>query len=888
MGTRKVHSWWLIFGVLLTLVLSLATASGQEINLDAFEKCGDLLCYQSLKDLDVYYYLPDQPRLAVKDGRPQFSFLKYARTRETGEAGTGRAEGGGIVHFLVTYGADEARVKGAEKSLQEKYPEAKIAGPVIYRKGSFALITSFKEGEETLTRTVAVGKAPLMEGQKAAVSMALTREGAELLWESFKSATPDISLVFDMIFVGVRQPYEATLEADWQRVSDHHRLKVGMKYAWFGADVDMLFQELRQSGAIKITTKGADANLDKILQSAHTKLLKIMFDPAPVDELTRAAAEKDSYSNLNQAVKLLRDATARPSGRRSDVGPWLRPQVKMILGALRWISPRVSVAEAAEKNLLDQAKEAFNKGEELYHQKKDYARALEWYRRSADLYEQAKGKKSAALMVNMGQCLRKLNRCAEAVEYFREGLASLDKDRDQAIAFAGLGLCLEELNDYTGALAAHRSAAALYGLSSEEGKHASQLAANLAAKVYNEARRLDEAARKAEYETNATHKALVAYQTYLEDGRPTGTRAAEVRGRISFLKRKLGEENSTSAGAGVATGTPSPATSEGAQGSTAATPTAGAQGGKAQGRMAGKKPGTKAAKPSSRKPSTFRKKSPAAQSRKKGTPGFSLVASYRMKKIKRSGRMVYHMNHYRSESQAFAMAENIGDLYRRYGSDTRIFRAVNIDDPVFKQREILVTLDGQDASTFGKHMNFVTVQMKKIHESGEVSTDEVVITPERFNQSSNAFVLSYGWKGDDDRTAWLQYTVQTLWSFHGGVRIRTRWNTHNGAMLALQPPHRYRSITVEGEGDRLTKARVRHAVITVTSQVGGKSVVTKGTIRNRGPAPALVLEVPEDREGPPCEVSITWHLEGGETVISPARSVEGDIVYWDELPEKEV
>jgi hypothetical protein len=77
-------------------------------------------------------------------------------------------------------------------------------------------------------------------------------------------------------------------------------------------------------------------------------------------------------------------------------------------------------------------------------------------------------------------------------------------------------------------------------------------------------------------------------------------------------------------------------------------------------------------------------------------------------------------------------------------------------------------------------------------------------------------------------------------------------------------------------------------VITVTSQVGGKSVVTKGTIRNRGPAPALVLEVPEDREGPPCEVSITWHLEGGETVISPARSVEGDIVYWDELPEKEV
>ena len=71
-----------------------------------------MLCYQSLDDPLVYYYLPDSPRLATKNGKPQFSFLKYARTQETGEAGITRAQGGGIVHFLVTYGADEARVPG--------------------------------------------------------------------------------------------------------------------------------------------------------------------------------------------------------------------------------------------------------------------------------------------------------------------------------------------------------------------------------------------------------------------------------------------------------------------------------------------------------------------------------------------------------------------------------------------------------------------------------------------------------------------------------------------------------------------------------------------------------------------------------------------------------
>jgi len=256
----------------------------QEINLDKMKKLGDVVCYQSLKDPATWYYLPDQPRLAMKNGKPQFSFMKYSRTSKTGKAGTNVAEGGGIVHFLVTYGTSKERVKAAQRRLQETNPDASIEGPIVYRKGSFALITSFQQDQESLVKTVAVGKAPLMEGQKAAVSMALSKQGAELLWESFKSDTPDISLVFDMEFAGVREPYEATIEADWSRVSKHKRLKAGLKYSWFGADVDML---------------------------------QVMFDPAPVDDLSKAAAQKDSYSNLNQAMKMLKDS--RKSSRKTSL-----------------------------------------------------------------------------------------------------------------------------------------------------------------------------------------------------------------------------------------------------------------------------------------------------------------------------------------------------------------------------------------------------------------------------------------------------------------------------------------------------------------------------------------------------------------------------------------
>jgi hypothetical protein len=256
-----------------------------------------------------------------------------------------------------------------------------------------------------------------------------------------------------------------------------------------------------------------------------------------------------------------------------------------------------------------------------------------------------------------------------------------------------------------------------------------------------------------------------------------------------------------------------------------------------------------------------------------------------MKKIKRSGKLVYKMNHYRMEKQAFAMAENIGSLFRRYGHDPKVFRAVTIDDPVFKQREILVTLDGQDASTFTRHLNFVTVKLKKQHQSGDVTSDEVVITPEKFNAQGNSFSLGYGYKGDDDRSRWLDYKFETLWSFHGGVEIRTPWKQTDNPMLALQPPHRYRTVTFEGDGTDLNAAGVRHAVITVTSMIDGQPVKNQVTIRNRGPAPALVLDIPEDPANPDVQVSITWHLSGGKNVTADARALEGNIVYWDELPK---
>jgi hypothetical protein len=256
-----------------------------------------------------------------------------------------------------------------------------------------------------------------------------------------------------------------------------------------------------------------------------------------------------------------------------------------------------------------------------------------------------------------------------------------------------------------------------------------------------------------------------------------------------------------------------------------------------------------------------------------------------MKRIKRSGKMVYNMNNFRTETQAFAMAENIGDIYKRYKNDSKIFRAITIDDPVFKQREIIVTLDGQDASTFTKYLNFVTVKMKKRHQGGETTTGEIVVTPDTFNSSGNNFSMTYGWKDDSDRTAWLNYEYQAIWSFYGGVEIRTPWTDTDSPMLALRPPYHYRTVSIEGDGNTLTDEEVRHGVVTFSCRLGDRHITEQVTIRNNGPAPAIMLDIPEDSDKPETQVDITWYLSKGRKLTLDKSVLEGDILYWDELPK---
>ena len=188
-------------------------AQAQEVVIDRQVRAGELTLFPSATHPDEYFYVADKARLATHDdGLPEFSFLRYVEPSVTAETDTDKAAGGGIVHAVVELGVPDDVLDDARSELRRVNPNGRIIGPVAFKSGTFALISSFATaGSEFTEQVLGVGKAPVLENAKAAVSLSLTRKGAEVLWESFHSGTPDISFSFEMDIDGFRSPMQARI-----------------------------------------------------------------------------------------------------------------------------------------------------------------------------------------------------------------------------------------------------------------------------------------------------------------------------------------------------------------------------------------------------------------------------------------------------------------------------------------------------------------------------------------------------------------------------------------------------------------------------------------------------------------------------------------------------
>jgi hypothetical protein len=262
----------------------------QAIFIDQPIEAGELLVFPHITDSSKYYYLPNKLSLGeTESGLPQFSFLRYVQNVKTkpGTEQVVEGDGGGIVHALVELKVTDSQISRAQSELRTKTNnrDAVILGPIVYKGGTFSLVSSFaEEGSEFTKKVIGVGRAPVFVGNKAAVSIRLTKLGAKILWESCKTPTPDLSFSFVMDFSGYRSPMQARIEVDWDKVYTHEAFDFGIDvgyppYVSVGADIKAAFDELRENGTIKVINFGADDDMEEMIDAAYKKVLEMMFLP---------------------------------------------------------------------------------------------------------------------------------------------------------------------------------------------------------------------------------------------------------------------------------------------------------------------------------------------------------------------------------------------------------------------------------------------------------------------------------------------------------------------------------------------------------------------------------------------------------------------------------
>lgn len=573
--------------VMLLLVCAAAeVATAQQLLLDRGVQANGLWCFPLLTDEKQYVYLPSTSRLGQDEaGRPQFSFVRYVSNAKSGEGAEGatitNASGGGILHFLVLYETPQAQVDAAQQTLRRNLKDDKITlrGPIVFQEGRYALVSSILNPSNGAPerKLLATGNAPVLEGNRIALSFDLQPQEASLLMKSFAMNTPDVSIVFDMTFQGLTDAYDAELTIDWAEVRKSEGFSAGGTIYFVSADVEKMLDELRRRNAIKLKSNGSDAAMEGLLQTVYNKLLELMFRPVQPERI--------------------------PDGQRGGL---------------------------------------------------------------------------------------------------TDALSAL-------------------INPRTGPLSS------------------------------------------------------------------------------------------------------------------------------------------------------------------RNTSNFGIAAGYQLKEMKSSGVSVLNFNHRSTAQRHSFITFNIGDFYRRYGNDQNYFRAVNTADPTFQQREVQVGVDGSLLSDFDRTINNVSVTLRKVHENGQETMQELVLDRERLANAARGFRLIYGWNGDNDRTNWLQYNYRTRWSFKGGGTYQTDWTPTDAAMIDLFAPYERRVVQFVGNNEALRNKGVRAVVVQLEYKFFSETRRHQIVVRPDKPAEEQRLEITLPLNQFDYDYTITWQFDGNRRVTSRGHDSSG-LVFLDEIP----
>ena len=260
------------------------TAHAGPLLVDKPIRAGGLWCLQDSANPLQFRYLPSSARLAKRpDGTPLFSLVYYSEPQTGGDAlsSVEQSEGGALLNFMVEYFTPQQQIKRAEYALRQLVDEeSRLLGPVVFDDGTYTLVSSTVSDAGV---RFSDGKAPVLSSSRVAISVRLDSRTARLLDAALQSNTPDLSLVFDMVYSGVRSKFDADIIVDWQKASDSldRGLKAGVSVYGIGVggEIEQAVTDMLNNGAIKVDVRGSDESMEAMIADIQEAATELFFTP---------------------------------------------------------------------------------------------------------------------------------------------------------------------------------------------------------------------------------------------------------------------------------------------------------------------------------------------------------------------------------------------------------------------------------------------------------------------------------------------------------------------------------------------------------------------------------------------------------------------------------
>ncbi|WJV55887.1 hypothetical protein PCO82_10560 [Pectobacteriaceae bacterium CE90] len=285
-------------------------------------------------DDNQFWYLPGDIHIALKEGEPDFSLIKYT--------GDGSDQQGGYINFAVNTAIEEEKLNSAfNEYLRQLKVEPKNArkAQVQYDKGT---VNFFVMDVHNANGQLISAQCPsLFASNNAIFSAKLTQEQAVILEAAFNQAKAPAAVAYNLSFTGITPALKVDVTAKFESIYKEFDLKFGANIPipvetpasfWLGFDSVIKKLEQNQDLVIKVTesmpSEEAAKEKEWALQFVKEEILKSFFNATlkPNDD-SNTQAKSASDSILESLLSTVKEGE---EGGKGGLFPCASLEIKLV------------------------------------------------------------------------------------------------------------------------------------------------------------------------------------------------------------------------------------------------------------------------------------------------------------------------------------------------------------------------------------------------------------------------------------------------------------------------------------------------------------------------------------------------------------------------------